>query len=138
MTAQKGKDILLKIGDAASPEVFASIGGLRTKGLSFNGEAVDITNSDSASQWRELLAAGGVKSLSVSGAGVFKDDAQDAIIQTKFYAQTLDNWELTIPGFGTYTGAFLITAYEYGGEHNNEVTFTLTLESSGEPVFAAA
>jgi len=70
MTAQKGKDILLKIGDAASPEVFASIGGLRTKGLSFNGEAVDITNSDSASQWRELLAAGGVAAM----GGVADDD----------------------------------------------------------------
>lgn len=65
MAAQKGKDILLKIDDGAA--AFITIGGLRTRRLAFNAESVDITHSESAGRWRELLAGAGVKKASVAG-----------------------------------------------------------------------
>ena len=36
MTAQKGKDLLIKIGDGASPENFTTVAGLRATKLAFN------------------------------------------------------------------------------------------------------
>ena len=46
MAAQQGKALLMKIGNAASPEVFTTIGGMRSNTLTMNDEMVDVTNKD--------------------------------------------------------------------------------------------
>ena len=52
MASQRGKDLLLKFWDGAA---FATVAGLRTKRIRFNAQTVDITDSQSAGRWRELL-----------------------------------------------------------------------------------
>jgi TP901-1 family phage major tail protein len=136
MTAQKGKDLLLKIGNGADPETFATVAGLRATTLAFNSQTIDITNADSANQWRELLD-GGVKSATISGSGVFKDAASDETIRAAFFAQTNANWQVTIPSFGTITGAFKITQLQYDGPYDGEVKINLSLASAGAITFAS-
>ncbi|MES2905716.1 MAG: phage major tail protein, TP901-1 family, partial [Pseudomonadota bacterium] len=80
MTAQKGRDLLLKI-DSTGSGSFVTIGGLRTRSLSFENESVDVTHAESSGQWRELLAGAGVKRARLSGSGVFKDDDADATLR---------------------------------------------------------
>ena len=106
MSAQRGKDLLVKIGDGGSPETFTTVAGLRATTLSFNAQTVDVTNADSVDQWRELLAGAGVKSASFSGSGVFKDAASDESLHASFFNQTTPNFQIVIPGFGTISGAF--------------------------------
>lgn len=137
MAAQKGKALLLRIGDGGTPEAFSSVAGLRSKAISFNAGLVDITNAGSASEWRELLAGAGVKTATVSGSGVFKDAASDETVRTAFFTQTLPNWEIVIPGFGTVMGPFQVTALEYAGEYDGQATYSLTLESAGALSFTA-
>lgn len=134
MAAQKGKDLLLKVLDGTS---YVTVAGLRSRRIAFNAQAVDATNADSAGRWRELLAGAGLKRASITGAGVFKDAASDALVRTAFFDGTLKTWQVLIPDFGTVTGPFQITALEMGGDHDREVTFDLTLESAGELAFAA-
>lgn len=135
MSAQKGKDLLLKI-DADGLGTFTTVAGLRTKIISFNTDTVDITHADSQDQWRELLACG-VKSTRVSGSGIFKDQASDELVRSYFFNATIREWELTIPDFGTLQGLFQISGFEYSGGHNNELSFELTLESAGPVTFTA-
>ncbi|MBA4791935.1 MAG: phage major tail protein, TP901-1 family [Rhizobiales bacterium] len=134
MAAQKGKDLLLKVLDGSS---YVTVAGLRSRRIAFNAQAVDATNADSAGRWRELLAGAGLKRASITGAGVFKDAASDALVRTAFFDGTLKTWQVLIPDFGTVTGPFQITALEMGGDHDREVTFDVTLESAGELAFAA-
>ncbi|HYD45231.1 MAG TPA: phage major tail protein, TP901-1 family [Phenylobacterium sp.] len=138
MAAQKGKDILLKIGDGASPEVFTTVAGLRTRTLSLTARGVDATDSDSPGRWRELLAGAGTRQVSVSGAGIFRDAASDAAIREVFFSQALRTWRLIVPDFGTLEGPFLVAALEYAGDHEGEATYALTLSSAGEVAFSAA
>jgi TP901-1 family phage major tail protein len=132
MSAQKGRDILLKIEDGPG---LATVAGLRTRRIAFNSEAADITDSDSAGRWRELLAGSGIRRASVSGSGIFKDAQSDAAIRTAFFSGAIARWQLAIPGFGTIEGPFQITALEYSGSHDGEVAFDIALESAGELVF---
>jgi TP901-1 family phage major tail protein len=136
MTAQKGKDLLIKIGDGAPSEVFTTVAGLRATGLAFNAQTIDVTNADSADQWRELLAGGGVKSATVTGSGVFKDAASDAALRTAFFAQTTGNFQLLIPSFGTVTGPFKIVSLQYDGPFDGELKISLSLSSAGALTFA--
>jgi TP901-1 family phage major tail protein len=137
VVAQKGKDILLKLdGDGAGS--FVTVAGLRTKKLAFNSETVDVTDADSAGRWRELLAGSGVQRAAVSGAGIFKDAASDALIRMNFFDGAIVDWQLAIPDFGVVEGPFQITALEYSGNHDGEVTFEVALESAGQVSFEAA
>lgn len=134
MTAQKGKDLLIKIADGAG---FATVAGLRTRRLAFNAETVDITHAESANRWRELLGGAGVKRASVSGRGLFVDAATDATMRQAFFDGSVINYQMVIPDFGTVQGPFQLTNLEFAGEHNGEVTYELALESAGEVTFAA-
>ena len=135
MPAQKGKDILLKVDDGAA--VFITIGGLRTRRLAFNAETVDITHSESAGRWRELLSGAGVKRASVAGTGIFKDEASDAIARQLFFDGIIRIWQVIVPDFGRIEGLFQIVSLDYRGEHAGEVTFELALESAGALSFTA-
>ena len=136
MGAQKGKDLLLKV-DGTGTGVFTTIAGLRTRSLAFNAETVDVTHTESAGRWRELLAGAGVKQAAVSGAGVFRDAASDALIREVFFAQEARAWRLIVPDFGVLEGPFLVAALEYAGDHEGEATWAITLASAGEVAFEA-
>ncbi|AXS39964.1 phage major tail protein, TP901-1 family [Breoghania sp. L-A4] len=136
MGAQAGRDLLLKL-DTDGLGAFGSVAGLRARRLSFNATAVDVTDSESAGRWRELLAGAGVRSASLSGSGIFRDAASDAAVRQVFFDGTIRDWQVVIPDFGTIQGAFQLTGLEYAGEHAGEVTFELALESAGELSFMA-
>ena len=125
----------MKIGNGASPEVFTTIGGMRSTSISMNDEVVDITNKDSG-RARAILAQAGVNSMTVSGSGVFADSASETTLESKFDNSTLDNYQFLVPDFGTYTGSFMLTSLEYAGEFNGEVTYSFTFESNGAITFA--
>jgi TP901-1 family phage major tail protein len=137
MSAQKGKDLLIKIGDGGAPETFSTVAGLRATQLGFNATNVDVTNADSTNQWREILAGGGVKSASVSGSGVFKDAASDATLRSAFFNAATPNFQLVIPSFGTIAGPFKIQSLQYDGPYDGELKFSVSLASAGALTFAS-
>ncbi len=137
MTAQKGKDILLKIGDGGTPSAFTAIAGLRARTISLNARTVDATDADSPGGWRELLPGAGVRSASISGGGIFRDAAADETARAVFFAQTAHEWQIVIPDFGILEGPFLIAALEYSGRFDGEAQYAMTLSSAGQIGFTA-
>lgn len=135
MSAQRGKDILLKVESA--PGAFTTVAGLRARTISLNARTVDATDGDSAGRWRELLAGAGVKSAAIAGQGIFRDAASDALIREAFFDQSARTWRLIVPDFGQLEGPFLVAALEYAGEHEGEATFAISLASAGEVTFGA-
>ncbi len=136
MTAQRGKDLLLKV-DSDGAGSFQTVAGLRARGIAFNAATVDVTHAESADEWRELLAGAGIKTARVSGSGIFKDEASDATMRSYFFAGTIRDWQIVIPDFGTVEGPFQISALEFSGQHDNELTFEIALESAGALAFTA-
>jgi TP901-1 family phage major tail protein len=139
MAAQKGSALLLKIrataSGAASSDTYTTVGGLRSTSITMNHESVDVTNKDS-NNVRELLADAGVESVSISGSGVFTDAASEVTLRSAFGGSEISNFEVIVPDLGTYQGKFHIASLEYGGEFNGEVTYSVTLESSGSVAFS--
>lgn len=132
MAAQKGRDLLLKIDEGGT---FMTVAGLRSRRLAFNAETVDVTDAESAGRWRELLGGAGIQRASLTGAGIFKDQASDEKVRAAFFSGLILDLQVVIPGFGSITGPFQLTALEYSGEHNGEVRFELALESAGMLAF---
>ncbi|WP_319529366.1 phage major tail protein, TP901-1 family [uncultured Cohaesibacter sp.] len=137
MTAQKGKDLLLKIRND-SDDAYVTVAGLRARSISFNAESVDISHAESTGRWRELLEGAGMRRASLSGSGLFKDADSDERIRSVFFEGLIIAWQIVIPDFGALEGPFQITALEYSGNHDGEVTFEMAMESAGALTFTAA
>ena len=134
MAAQKGRDLLLKV-DATGGGSYQTVAGLRASTLSFNAETVDATSQESVGAWRELLAGAGLKTASLRGQGIFKDALSDATVRGYFFNGTIVNWQAIIPDFGIVQGLFQLTALEFAGRHDGEVTFEVSLDSAGPLTF---
>jgi len=136
MAVQNGKDLLIKV-DLTGGGNFQTVAGLRATRVSFNAESVDVTSLESAGGWRELLAGVGVKSASISGSGIFRDAASDARMRQIFFDGEMPDFQVVIPDFGTIEGRFQVTGIEYGGTHDGEATYELSLASGGRLDFVA-
>ncbi|QDI75955.1 MULTISPECIES: phage major tail protein, TP901-1 family [Leisingera] len=136
MTVQNGKDLLVKV-DMNGADLFETIAGLRATRISFNAESVDVTSLESQGGWRELLAGAGVRSASISGSGIFRDEATDERARQLFFEGLTPEFQVIIPDFGIVQGPFQVTALEYAGSHNGEATYELSLASAGQLSFSA-
>ena len=135
MSAERGSAFLLKVGNGATPVVWQTVAGLRTTQLSINGELVAITSKDSGG-WRELLSGAGVRSVSVSGAGIFTGSTAEVRVKGNALSGAIDDYRLSFESGETLSGRFLVTKLDYAGDYNGERSYTLSLESSG-PVVSA-
>ncbi|NJM83020.1 MAG: phage major tail protein, TP901-1 family [Tabrizicola sp.] len=129
MAVQSGKDLLIKI-DQTGDGQFLTIAGLRATRISFNAESVDVTSLESQGGWREILAGAGVKTASISGSGVFRDENTDERARQIFFDGEVPRFQVVIPSFGVVEGLFQITSIEYAGNHNDEATYELALASA--------
>jgi TP901-1 family phage major tail protein len=136
MGAQNGKDLLIKL-DMTGGGQFETIAGLRASRISFNAESVDVTSLESQGGWRELLGGAGVKSASISGSGIFKDETTDERARQIFFDAEIPSFQVIIPDFGIVEGAFQVTSIEYAGSHNGEATYELSMASAGALNFTA-
>lgn len=132
--AQKASAILIQKGSGGG---VTTIGGIRAKSFTINSETVDVTTADDSNRYRQLLAAVGIKHISVSGSGVIKDTQAQQTAITDLLAQTVDTYTLTVPGIGTFVGPFQLTQFQMGGPFNQEATFDISLESGGDITFTA-
>lgn len=135
MPAQRGKDLLLKV-DESGDGGFVTVAGLRSRRLQLTSATVDVSDADSPERWRELLAGAGLRRASLSGSGLFRDAASDALVRSLFFADAIRAWQIILPGLGTLAGPFQITGLDYAGDHDGEVSFEIALESAGRLDFA--
>lgn len=117
--------------DDLEAEVFKSIGGLRSNGFSFASDAIERTNRGS-NQWRELVDNAGIRSVSISGSGVYTHEANWKAMRNSAFKGELVCLAFIEAVLGEiYSGCFKITAIEGAGEYDGESSFSMSAESSG-------
>ncbi|PYE80815.1 phage major tail protein, TP901-1 family [Pseudoroseicyclus aestuarii] len=129
---QLGRLLLVKIATGSS--AYATLCGLTTKTVTVNNNEIDVTTADcdepGGPLWTEVLS--GTKRVSVSGNGLFEDSAAEKkLIDLAMAADSIAQFQIILPDFGTFTGSFHLASQEYGGEQEGGMTYSLTLNSSG-------
>lgn len=139
MAADKGRNFKLKIHSGGSPGTFTAIAGMQSRTLTINNEQVDITNDDTAPQ-RELLSGAGQKTLTISGSGVFKDDAAINSLEDLANASAGNSEEFRVEfeNGDWYQGVFNVVSFEYSGDYNGARLYSLSLENAGTWTFGRA
>lgn len=129
MAANIGRNFKIKRGSTV-------IAGVQSKGAAFNGEPVDVTSDDDAG-FRTLLNEVGVESIDLSVEGVTKDnDLRSAALSGTSLMLTDVNLEW--PNGDTLSGNFFLSSLEETGPTQDALTFSATLQSSGEWTYTAA
>lgn len=106
------------------------VAGMRTKSITINNEAIDITSDDDAG-FRTLLDEDPAeRSIEMSVEGIVKDENL-FVLATEGGSQLISEYTLTFEGMGTFTGDFHIGSLELGAPYNDAVTFSCTISSSG-------
>lgn len=129
-----GKDLLLKIGDGASPEVFSTVAAQRSTAWSINNEQIDVTDKDD-SRWRKLIE-GGVRSMSLTASGLVNDHATYVLLTNMAAQGSIKNFQIVFADGMTFEGAFQLTTIEATGEHTDAQQYSTTLESAGDITFS--
>jgi predicted secreted protein len=127
MAAAKGRELLVKRGSQV-------IAGIRTKGISFNGEPIDVT-SDDDSGFRTMLDDAGTYSIDLSIEGITKDDNLRAEVMAAG-SLMLTDVIVEYPDGAQLSGNFFLTSLEESGTYNDAVTFSGSLQSSGAWTYA--
>lgn len=124
MAARIGRKIKLRWNGAEIP-------GVREKGITLNGEAVDVTADDS-NGWRELLADPAENQVEISLSGVTKTHT----LKTDWFAGTRTrSAEIEYDDGSKITGTFYMSNHSETGTYNDAATFEATLQSTGVVTF---
>jgi TP901-1 family phage major tail protein len=136
MSAQRGKELIVRIGDGGTPETFTTVAGLRASTFSLNAREIDATHAQSRGGWRELIGAG-LRQAAFAGSGVFLKGAAAERLRAVFFAGDAASFEIVAPGLGVFAGPFLIANLDYAGDWDGEATISMALASAGALSFTA-
>ncbi|MFG1238006.1 phage tail tube protein [Xanthobacter autotrophicus DSM 597] len=136
-----GRKMLVKLGDGASPEVFAAPCAMTSRGLNRTKEVNASTSPDcddlDAVPWTEQEVLS--RSWAVSGSGKILK-AHVAIWDDFFDLDTAKNLQVDITFSDAtvrrYSGAAHLTEFNITGEDGDKVTYDVTLTGDG-PLTAA-
>lgn len=111
--------------------------GMRTKTITINNEAIDITSDDDLG-FRTLLDTDpSERSIDISVDGVTKDDDLIALAAAGG-GNLVEEYTLDFPTLGSFVGNFYIGTLELGAAYQDAVTFSATIQSTGAFVYTPA
>lgn len=127
MPAFKGRSIAFLWGGVA-------IQGVREKGITRNGDPIDISSDDSLG-WRELLDLSAEDQVDIKLSGVVKSEQLrkdwHAGARTKIVT-------ITYPDNSVISGTFYLNNFGETGVYNDATTFEGSLQSTGAVTYTPA
>lgn len=135
-TTIRGTQVYLKVGDGASPEVFAQPCLINSeRGIAFRSSTNDVVVPDCSNPddpaWRQLVKD--ALSVGLTGAGVLDNVLLTIQAYTTWWkGDTGKNVQIWLGTVGYWEGSFKLTEFEITGERGNKAQVSITLESDGE------
>jgi TP901-1 family phage major tail protein len=129
MSQQNARELVIKRGNAASPESFTFVCGLRTRTFQMSNAQIDTTVPSCSNPANPIVATArpGRQTITFSGDGLFDSDevgkavADDARLQT-----TTRNYQVVVPGYGTFEGPFFVSDFQWNGDMEDPLAFSAT------------
>lgn len=139
MSQQKGRTLLIQVGNGADPEVFTNVCGLTTRSFNMSASEVDTTIPDCNNPGGAVVrtAEPGIQNRTFNGSGKFVSGTAAQALLGHVRAGTTFNAKVIVPGDGTYTGAWFVSEFEFSGEMEGNMDFSATFVAATPPTFTA-
>jgi len=144
MAQQLGRSLLIKMESGASPTDsppadFVTICGFRSRSFTLSSTEVDTTVPDCTdpSQIVQKTSLPGIadRTFAVTGGLFDSNTAGKAVADAARLGETHD-YQVIVPGYGTFTGPFIITDFAWSGEMEGAMEFSATWKPTGPLSFA--
>jgi len=135
MPLQKGRALVLKIGDGGAPETFHALGAIRAVRLDIAQPPPEAASLRGGGFSRPRADAA-VQVMDIAVEGLFHDSAADSLLFAAALARTETNFILCFPNGDSYAAAFAITAYSRSGESEGLEGFSAALRRAGAGALA--
>lgn len=129
MAQQDAKELVIKRGDGASPEVFSFVCGIRTRTFSMSNASIDTTVPNCTDPSLPIVATArpGRQTITFSGDGLFDSNAAGKAIADAAREQDIEtNYQVIVPGYGTFEGPFFISDFQWSGDMEDPLAFSAT------------
>lgn len=139
MPQQKGRTLLIQVGNGAVPEVFTNVCGIQTRSFNLSANEVDTTIPDCENPGAAVqrTAEPGIVNRTFSGSGKFVSGANADALLAHVRGATSFNAKVIVPGDGTYTGQWFVSEFEFSGEMEGNMDFSATFVAAGPLTFEA-
>ena len=131
---------LLKMGDGATPEVFATIAEVKDiKGPKMKADTEDATSHDSTDGWKEFiptLIEGGEVTFDIQFVPTGATHSYVAGLAKLLVDRTLRNFQLVFPDATTWVLPAYVTGFEPENTLKGISKADITLQISGKPTLA--
>jgi predicted secreted protein len=131
---------LLKMGDGATPEVFATIAEVKDiKGPAMKLDTEDATSHDSTDGWKEFiptLLEGGEVGFEIQFVPTGATHSYVAGLLKLMVDRTLKNYNLVFPDATTWTLPAYVTEFSPENSVKGISTASISLKLTGKPTLA--
>jgi TP901-1 family phage major tail protein len=107
---------------------------MKATSMSVGNAVVDVTTKDEA-PWKTLLADAGDRSVAMTVSGVCKDSVGENYVRDFAFDGAMANFQIVDQAGDTATGSFLVSKFEWTGNHNGAQEYSMSIESSGPVTF---
>lgn len=129
MSVFPGLRFAISVADESGPQSMLPIEGVRVTQLSIANELIDVTAASSGG-WRHLLPGAGVRSISLVGEGLFTGSPGEVRLRVLALTGAAEMMELQLENSASLRSHFVVAALRMRGQHDEPVTYELTLESA--------
>lgn len=129
MSQQNARELVIKRGDGASPEAFSFVCGIRTRTFSMSNASIDTTVPSCEDPSAPIVATArpGRQTITFSGDGLFDSNAAGKAIADAARNQDIEtNYQVIVPGYGTFEGPFFISDFQWSGDMEDPLAFSAT------------
>ena len=130
MAEYLGRNLVLKKNNVV-------LAGVRSKSMTVGIDNVDVTTDDD-SGFRTQLAEAGQVNLDISFDGIETDSVVRDLVLSGGTSQQYTDLTLTWPNGDVLSGTFNLGGYEESGTYNDAVTFSSSMQSSGQWTYTPA
>ena len=139
MTQQQGRLLLIAREDDSVPGQYNNMCGLRSRNFNLSSEEVDTTIPDCVdpSLAVQKTSIAGIADRTFSGSGKFVKNANSQAVADDARLQRAHNYKVTVPGYGSFTGLFQVTDFQFDGDMTGTLEFSATWKPTATLSFVA-
>lgn len=127
MSQQNARELVIARGNEdGPPETFTFLCGIRTRSFNVGNNQVDTTIPDCDVPSNPIVntAEPGRQTITFNGQGLIVTNTQGKAFLEDSRLQRIKNYRVTVPGWGTWEGPFMVGDLELSGEMEEKVAFS--------------
>lgn len=141
MGTQRGIEMIIQKPVVGPPATWANVCGIATTNFRVANQIIESKRAVCSDRTKPPIITRkyGSQDVSFTGSGIFEDDINGKLLADAGVNQTvLTGYRILVPGYGTFTGDWLVSNVDWSGDLENDLNFSAEVQASGTITYAVS